>query len=167
MAKDRRVAKGSALSWEPLSRLMRDGIEDLLIEHYEEVAQDKERIPYAPDWDDYYRLERAGVFKALSLRLDGALAGYNWFWVMPHRHNRHTLMATNDVIYLRPLARKGWNGVRLIRQAEQDLRALGVVKIMYHSKPDVLLGRNGGTLGGLLEKLGYEFSETVHKKVLE
>jgi hypothetical protein len=137
-------------SWEPIDRFISEGIEDLLVLHWEEVANDKDFIPYAPDWERYRHMEKMGQFKALGAWRRGKLIGYNAFFTFTPYHYRRTLQAINDIIYIDPEER-GEAGIRLILNAERDLFRDGVVKIQYHTKLHVLLG--AGSRGGSHDSL--------------
>lgn len=154
------------LDWEPLQQLLDDGVEDLMLAHWEEVAVDKDIIPFAPDWPRCFQLERAGVLWSAALRRDGQLIGYNAFHVLPHIHYRHSIHAVNDVVYLDPDER-GMAGVRLIRGTEKLLKELGVLKVMYRSKVHVKIGaRKAATIGDMLCHIGYRLDEEVYSKII-
>lgn len=153
-------------AWEKLGTLLADGVEEILFQNFEEIEIDQDRIPLAPDWDYYFSLERMGVYRIVSARTDGKLAGYASFFVRKHRRHMNTLFAISDEIYLLPEYRKGWTGVAFIRESERLLKELGVVKIEMGEKEHVKLGSSGGTLGDLLEKLGYRHTESVFTKTL-
>lgn len=93
------------------------------------------------------------------------MVGYNGFVIAPHLHYRTTRQAMNDVLYVAQGER--WAGVKLIRQAELDLFADNVDRILYHSKMHVQLGhgKKHGTVGDLLERLGYAHMESIYAKV--
>lgn len=153
-----------SLTWEPLTKLLDEGLEDLLFAHWKEVALDQERIPLAPDWSRALTLEHQKILYTAALRDNGRIVGYNSFLVSPHIHYRHTLHAVNDVVYVAPYAR-GLAGVRLVKGTEDMLKALGVVKVIYHTK--LHLTYKGKTVGDLLEKLGYAPFETLYCKMME
>ncbi len=155
-----------SLEWEPLQRLLDDGVEDLLAAHWGEVACDKEAIPLAPDWERAFMLQRAGALYTAAYRRDGRLIGYNAFHVTPHIHYRHSAHAVNDVVYLDPDERKGFAGVKLIRGTEALLREVGAVKIMYRCKTHVNIGHGEKTLRDLLVALGYRHDEDVLTRLL-
>jgi acyl carrier protein len=117
------------------------GLESMQRAHWREVAVDREAIPLAVDWARYEELERLGLFYALCMRdaLGGELVGYNAFFVTPHLHYMTTKFAVNDVVYVRP-EHRGIEGIRLLLRAEETLVNLGVRKIIYHSKDDVVFG---------------------------
>jgi GNAT superfamily N-acetyltransferase len=156
------------LEWESLDRALASGLEDMLVQHWEEVALDRDRFPLVPDWDRYRMLERVGVLRAVSLRTDAGLLGYNVFFVQPTLHYSTSTWAVNDILYLHPDHRKGLAGARLIRGAEPMLATLGVQKVIYHTKLDLYFGHGKAraTLGTFLERLGYRHAENVYAKVL-
>lgn len=155
-------------AWETLDQVLAVGFEDLLALHWEEVALNKDAVPLAVDWTQYRALERAGVLKILAMRQGGELVGYDIFFVQPTLHYATSTWALNDILYLAPEHRKGLAGARLIREAEQRLRELGVQKVLYHSKLHLNLGRHseGDTVGRLLRRLGYAHVENVWAKML-
>lgn len=152
-----------ALAWEPIDRLLDEGVEDLLFKHWKEVAMDRERIPLDPDWNRARALEAAKVLWTAALRRDGRLIGYNSMCVSPHIHYRSTLHAINDVIYVDPQER-GLAGVKLVRGVEAMLKELGVVKVIYHAKIAPIGGKH--TVGDLLAVLGYKHFENLYCKIL-
>lgn len=134
--------------------VMAQGAEDLLRAHWREVAHDHDEIPLAIDHDRYRMLADAGVVYILTLSDGPMLVGYNVFFVMPHPHYRTTLHASNDIVYVKPEYR-GEAGIRLILEAEKRLRARGKVKLIYHSKDDLLLaaGARGEGAGDSLDRV--------------
>ena len=182
-----------AYAFEPIDALREDGLEEMLVRHWNEVGLDRDKVPLAMDWGRIYREEAAGKIKALSCRQHGNLVGYNAFIVNTSFHYRDTVLALNDAVFIEPKQR-GEAGLRLILEAEKGLREMGVVKVFYHSKVDAILGRGvgdsldfhefgfiaedygveirppkttaRGTLGDVLYMLGYRLEETVHSKVL-
>ena len=151
------------LAWEPIDRLLDEGVEDLLFKHWEEVAMDRERIPLDPDWDFAREQERRKVLWTAALRRDGKLIGYNSMCVSPHIHYRSTLHAVNDVIYVDP-AERGAAGIKLVQGTEALLRPMGVVKVIYHTKLKPIGGKH--TVGDLLAALGYNHFENLYCKIL-
>ena len=154
------------LEWEPVRRLLDEGIEDLMAAHWEEVAVDKTEIPFAPDWPRVFALEAQKILYSAALRRDGRLVGYNAFHVLPHIHYRHSTHAVNDVIYLDPDER-GFAGIKLVKGTEALLKELGVVKVMYRSKMHVKIGARGeSTIGDMLSHIGYRLDEEVFSKLI-
>lgn len=159
------IVDGLSFQLDSFRRLREEGVEDLMIPHWIEAGVHKDRMPLEIDWPAYYELEAMGRFRAYSLRKNGIVIGYNLFIV--HKHMRYrTVQAINDAIYVDPEER-GFAGLILIRRAERDLFDSGVDVIQYHSKDHVILGRHErhGTLGTVLDALGYGRVESVHMKM--
>ena len=145
--------------WDNVGSCLADGVDAMLQADWAEVESDTDLIPYNPDWDRAFALERQGILKVLSARIGGKLIGLNSFMVMDYFHSKGVLHAFNDLIYVTPTHR-GTAGVRLIRAAEPMLKALGVVRVFYAWKP------RRPEVGALLEKLGYHHFETIMLKAL-
>lgn len=133
---------------EKLDRLLADGLDELIWAHWEETETDRDAIPLAVDWDYYRGIERARGYIIVSARQDGRLVGYNAFFLNKHAKYRFTTIAVNDVMYLAPDARRGWAGVRLIREAQGILQEGGARRIIY------AINENP-RLAALLAALGY------------
>jgi GNAT superfamily N-acetyltransferase len=131
----------------------------LLQEHYEELTLNKEVSTLAPDWAAYEKLEKTNRLFFMAAFDGGDMIGYTVFIVGSHMHYRGLCCAHNDVLFLQKDYRKGFTGVRLIRETEKALAALGVRKLYWHIKA-------GTTLEKLLPRLGYEHEEQVVAKIL-
>jgi len=155
------------IAFEPLDDLLADGAEEMLFDHWQEVGLDHDEIPLAPDWNEYRAQEKMGRHRVIAMREFGELIGYNAFFINKSLNYRHTLLATNNVFWMKPEKRKGMAGVRLLRESETLLRTTGVVKIFYHIKLHVLLGaRKSGNVGDILLRLGYRHIEECYSKIL-
>ena len=154
-----------SLQWEPVEQLIKDGVAELLIKHWKEVALDQDTIPLDPDWKRVIELEHAKMLYSAALRRDGKIVGYNAFAVYPHIHYKSSLHAVNDVLYVDPEER-GTAGIRLIRGTEAMLKELGVVKVIYHTKVHVPIGHKSGSVGDLLAKMQYKHFENLYSKML-
>lgn len=131
---------------------------DLLIEHWNEIAEDKESVLLHPDFDRYIALEQAGNLLVVTIRDSGMLVGYCIMMLGEHLHYTDLECANNDVIYLAPKYRRGRAGLELIKFLEKQLpgyMATWHVKIKHPQ------------LGKILEYLGYEAFEIVYKKRIE
>lgn len=156
------------IAFEWLDDLLADGLEEMLFDHWQEVGLDHDAVPLAPDWVHYRDMEKQGIFRIVAMRDAGLLIGYSAFFVNRHLHYRHTLHAVNDYFWLSPERRRGWAGVRLFRDSERLMQGLGVVKMMYHIKPHVMLGATkSGTAGDILLRLGYRHAEDCYSKILK
>lgn len=139
---------------------VRDEAAPLLRRHWEEIALDREMVLLDPNWDAYARIEAAGLMHITTARDEaGALVGYSAYFVMPNLHYRSLMVAETDIFWLAPEHRRGTAGLRLIRAAEAELKALGVNKIVSKVKIHF-------DTGPLFERLGYRAIERIYAKTL-
>lgn len=133
--------------------------------NWQEIDPD---LPLDVNWRLYRLLEREGVLHAGYVLEDDTLVGYTVWFVEPPLHSQKKLWATNDEVYLDPERRKGRLGVWLIREAERYLKALGVDRITYWTKPEGRLGsgERHGSVGDLLAALEYVKGEEAWWKNL-
>lgn len=106
----------------------------LLVEHYEEIAWMKEKIPFDPDWDGYRKLEALGMLKIYTARDGARLVGYAIYLVSKSLHYKTTTMAKNDVFYIDPAARGTMASANLNKFAEARLKEAGAQMVVLHIK---------------------------------
>ena len=131
----------------------------LLQKHWREIAHYQD-IELKPDVETYAKLEAAGQLRCYTARDCGRLIGYVVFFVRPNPHYMESLQAVQDVLFLAAEFRKGTTGLRLIRYAEQKLKAEAVQVIYHHAKRTTRFGQ-------LLEHLGYELVDEIYAKRLD
>lgn len=146
---------------EPWETYYRD-VQPLWLAHWLEVGLDHAAIPLDPDVERYQAYADAGQLHILTMRDAGKLVGYHVALVSGHLHYKGTLMAFTDLYYVAPTYRKGMAGVRLFREAERALRALGVRRIQTATKLHAHLN-----MSRLLTRLGYQHVEAAFHKRLE
>lgn len=152
--------------WEPLARLLNDGGAAMALDNYNEIELNRDAIPLDIDWGYYAHLEQVGTYRILAARRNGRLVGYNSFHLNRHIRHRGTIFAVGDVLYLLPEERRGMAGVRFLRETERLLKEAGVKKAEYGIKVHHRVGASGGTVGDLLEHLGYVHIENTYSKIL-
>lgn len=135
-------------------------ITPLLKLQWEELALDKEDIPYDPDWDRYSRLHKEGIFKITTVRDNRKLVGWYFTFVCPHLHYKSSIFAFVDVYYLLPEYRKGSIGVKLFTEMESQMRELGVIEMISISKNHI-------DTSSLFDRLKWRFTGKTYTKVLK
>lgn len=135
--------------------------QELFKQHWEEIALDKDFIPYSPNIDAYKALEAANILFVVTARQDGLLIGYYCGLIMPHLHYSTTLMQHSDVFFIAKTHRKGTTGIRLLREAEKYMKQRGVVKSYMMAKVAHKPAQ------AVLEYLGYTHVEKIYTKRLE
>jgi hypothetical protein len=135
-------------------------IKPLLTEHYLEIAHYKD-IELQVDYEGYLRLEKAGILRIFTTRLDGLLVGYAIFKVAYSTRYGKSLQAGQDVLYLAPDYRRGRWGIRFINWCDLQLKMEGVQVIYQHQK------LAHPALGVVLQRLGYTPVDTLWAKRLD
>lgn len=145
-------------------QIQRELFEDILVElpelwrqHYEEIADDKDKKRLAPDVFRYINYERSGQLVVFTARDKGRLVGYAFFVLQMALHYKHHGMAANDLFFVLPEHRGKFTGSRLIDASEQELRRIGVQEIQMRTKTKHDFGR-------LLERKGFKETEIVYRK---
>jgi L-amino acid N-acyltransferase YncA len=123
--------------------------------HYDEIAGDKARMAMKPDVKMYQTLESANMLQIVTVRDEGRLVGYMLFTVHPHGHYADTLCGFEDSYYLLKSHRKGWTGIKLIRESIAMLKHRGVQRAFIHTKKSFDKGR-------VLEFLGFTHSDEIY-----
>lgn len=134
-------------------------IQPLLVQHWEEVANYKDVIKLNPDFDKYLDLEKKNLLVIITCREDTTLIGYSVFFLYKHIHYQDHLFASNDVLFLIKCARKGRQGIKLIRESERILKTLGVLRLSFHVKPK-------NDFSPILSRIGYGKEEIIMGKLL-
>ena len=143
---------------------MQENSEELLKEHYEELALNKDFVKLEPDWDRYYRLEELGMITVFLAKDEEKVVGYSVFFTHPHGHIHYKSlkMASNDVLFLTKEYRtRSSAGLKLLRYADEYFRQhLGEgCKICYHIKAS-------NDFSPILKRFGYNHEEVIMGKVL-
>jgi GNAT superfamily N-acetyltransferase len=148
------------LQVEPWEVLWRDG-QDIFRTHYDELALHKESMPLGLDNELYSDLQTKNFLLIVTARRSGRLVGYYVGVIVSHHpHNKDAgKVSTTDMFYIIPSERKGGAGVKLLKFAEAELKANGVIKATISTKA-------GFENGELLEALGWHKSDIVRQKVL-
>jgi len=162
-AQDARAAHGLTYQWERFSGIARE-LPPLFKRHWREIALNQDRVHLDPNWDQYYALDLAGTLRCLTVRSNGVLVGYVFMFVFPHLHYASTLWAASDIFWLDPAYRQGLAGFRMLRLTEKGLKELGVRVLHFNAKLHFEASR--GTIGKLLERMGYKPVETVYSKFI-
>ena len=136
-----------------------DSFSDLLKEHWEEVAKNKEVMILSPDRDKYKALEDSGSLKTLIAYSNGVPVGYSVNIVGPHLHYSSLIVGYNDLLFILPEFRNSPLGLKLIRQTEKFMKTLGVSLLLWHAK-------EGTSLDKILPALRYKTQEIIYSKQL-
>ena len=137
----------------------RPDAQELLKDHWEEIALNKEKIALNPDWEAYEKLEDDGKLKVFTARDNNKLIGYFVVIVGVNPHYKDDLFAINDIIYLDKGYRKGFTGIKIIKFAEKCLKEDGVSVLSINTKVHKPFDR-------VMVYLGFRPIERVYSKYI-
>lgn len=135
----------------------------LLRRHHVEAGLEQQAVPFDPDWDRLFALDRAGIVGLTTARVDDLLVGYALSVVTKPLWHAGTLAAHIEGVYLDPLYRQGLTGYRLLKEHVSSLRQSGV-RVIKSEAPDRI---DHGRLAILLRRLGMKPIERVYYMLLE
>lgn len=147
----------------------------LFLRHWLEAAPVKSR-PLSIHWPTYEERERQGIEVCIIARdtqppgwsteeSPAPLAGYALY--MLYRHVLYgTVVADGEAFYLARQYRKGWLGMRLIREAEKVLYERGADEVWHRLEAHVRPGRGRSDLQPLFRYLGYKAVEVAMRRRL-
>ena len=94
--------------------------------HFAEVYPDNDKAQLAPRLDVYAAIEAAGMLVVVTLRDGGSMVGYFVGIMSRSLHCAGLLECTQNMLFVHPLARGRFGGVRLMRAARREAQRLGV-----------------------------------------
>lgn len=125
----------------------------LLPAHYAELALDQDKVPLAPQYDEYLRRDALGMIICIAMRDAGELVGYFIGFKAPGLHYSTCLTLTLDIFWLRPDHRGKGGGTVLFDAVEKEAKRQGVDRMFVGSKTHL-------PADWLFEKRGYTKVET-------
>ncbi len=143
---------------------VRDEVYPLLLQHWEEIALNKDDVPLDPDWEMYKCIEEAGILSVTTARKDGRIIGYFAYMIVPNLHYKSLRVAEGDIFYVdKEYRRKLRFAIRLLAESEKNLIAAGVNKIVNKTKEHFKNAR-GVDAGALFRYAGYDKIENLYAK---
>ena len=133
---------------------------NLLYEHWEELALNKEFIPLSPDKNKFKSLQDNGTLHNLVAYHNSNVIGYSIVFINPHIHYSTSIVAHVDVIYVSKNYRGTSVGARLLIETEKTAKLNGAKVITHHAKEHV------PNIVNPLKKLGYSLYENIYGKYI-
>ena len=144
------------VGWERLSDIAPE-IRYLVSRQNAEVGE--HYLPFAPDWDRYFAMERAGSFAIWTARtLEGkALVGYVVWILLRGLHSAETIFADADLVYLAPEWRDGLTGYKLLKSGIAAVKPMAnIIRVETNDLYE------GGRMSVLLKRLNFERIGSVY-----
>tara|TARA_R110002072_G_scaffold207354_2_gene364934 strand:+ start:644 stop:1096 length:453 start_codon:yes stop_codon:yes gene_type:complete len=136
---------------------VKEEIKPLLEKHWELVALNQGAIKLNPNWEEYARLDYAGVLRIFTARDEGELVGYCVLVVNRSLHYQDHIFANNDVTFVLPDSRAGATGYHLIKYAEDYCRDNNISLLNINTKVHL-------PFDSLLIGMGFELIERIYSK---
>ena len=133
--------------------------QELWVEHYDEIAVQKDKIKMNPNVEHYKQMEEVGGLHIITVREDGKMIGYHVSFVRAHPHYADMLCGFVDAYFLTASKRKGMTGVKMIKEAENSLKKRGVKKLFSGTK-------NSKDMSKVFEYLGWHLTEQLFTKYI-
>lgn len=133
----------------------------LLEAHWEELANNKDKIFLKPDVEKYINLQKAGIINNICVWDDKKIIGYSVVLSTPNLHYSDDVFAYVDVIYVDKNYRNSKIGIELISRTEDLIRRKGCSVLTYHTKPA------HPTIEKVLERKGYSLMENIYGILLK
>jgi|TARA_R110000744_G_scaffold152542_1_gene266659 GNAT superfamily N-acetyltransferase len=146
------------ISHECLSNI-KEEIKPLLEKHWELVALNQGSIKLNPNWQEYARLDAAGILKIFTARSEGELVGYFVLMTSKSIHYQDHFFAINDVLFVLPDSRAGATGYKLVKFAENHCKENGVSLLMINTKVHI-------PFDNLMVGMGFDLIERIYSKFL-
>jgi hypothetical protein len=134
-------------------------MKEILQRDWEEVQHNSKTHKLDPDLDSYNALEERGQLYVFTCRDDGVLAGYFTAFVISDLHSKGSMRVVNDAIFLDKPYRKGFTGIRLIKFAEDCIKADGHLMLSISTT-------ELNPIDPLMIRLGYSKVSTTFEKEL-
>jgi hypothetical protein len=134
-------------------------IKPLHLAHWDETEAHRHGLSFDPDYATFTRYERAGRYVLFTVRKENRLCG-NCAMYLDRSAHTQTILATEDTLYLLPMARTGRVARHFVGYVENAMRLLGASEIHITVKTVNKAGR-------FFRMLGYSHVENGLIKILE
>lgn len=112
--------------------------------------------PYQPIRERYQSFEDSDCLFAVTARDNGVVVGFALIYVFRSMHNQR-VGAQEDMFYLLPTYRKGWNAVRLLKMVEEECARRGADELL-------MTAEIGSKAGGILLARKYDTVAQQYRK---
>lgn len=121
--------------------------------HWQEIAKNKALLTLNPDVERYKTIEK--ILLLIVARCEGRMVGYFLWLLVTHPHYKHVTVAEEDLHFMHPDYRRGWNGYNLVKAAcraaiEKGAQLLTIREKFGHEHP------------ALMERLGFKTTDIVY-----
>ncbi len=129
--------------------------------HWEEIANNKDKVKLKPNTQQFTALQSAGMLKNVVAYDEGLMVGYAVILISPHLHYADDKFAFVDLVYVDPVYRTSNIGLSILNRIEKIAKQEGVSVLQHHAKPH---HRNLQTI--LEKRKGYKVAEVILSKYI-
>jgi len=136
---------------------VKEDIKPLIKKHWKLVALNQGAIKLNPDWEQYAKLDAAGILRVFTARESGELVGYCVLVVSRSMHYKDHIFANNDVTFVLPDHRAGATGYQLLKYAEDHCAENDISLLNVNTKVHI-------PFDNLLLGMGFTLIERIYSK---
>jgi GNAT superfamily N-acetyltransferase len=134
-------------------------LSNMFIEHWKEVAKNRELMKISADLEKYKAMEQSGNLVSLFAIKNEEIIGYSVNILSPHLHYKELITAYNDLLFLDRKHRKTSLGGELILKTEEVCKGKGAKLMLFHAKENTSLAK-------ILPRKSYNTHEIIFSKEL-
>lgn len=127
--------------------------------HYQEL-HDQFYGPLNPNVEVYKKMSESDSLRIFTVREQAWLYGYQIFFVGTHPHSQQSTEATQDILYMHPITRKGMAGIQFLKWCCDYLKNEGV-DVMHQR----ISAKNN--FGKIFERMGFELADLTYSRRLQ
>lgn len=116
---------------EPLTEALIQEMIPIQQGYWEEVAGPFHQFPPDVDWKTYLIAQNIGRLRVLVARVEGVVVAGTFIVIGPHPHYA-CIAASLPLLFVHPDYRKGREGLRLVKMAEEEAKKSGAQLMMTH-----------------------------------
>lgn len=133
---------------------------ELLFDHWDEIAKNKDLMKLNPDFDKYTMLDKLGkMFTVTARDAEGKLIGYSVNIVDNHLHYRDLKFSSNDVLFVAHSHRNSSVFMRLKAETKRIAKERGAQLQFWHAK-------EGSALAAILPRQGCKIQDIIFSEEL-
>ena len=136
---------------------VKEDIKPLIEKHWELVALNQGAIKLNPDWEQYAKLDAAGILRVFTARESGELVGYCVLVVSRSMHYKDHIFANNDVTFVLPDHRAGATGYQLLKYAQEHCAENNISLLNVNTKVHI-------PFDNLLLGMGFTLIERIYSQ---
>lgn len=117
-------------NWLPIRYLLKNGLEVLTKESWEDSWENNGCLKYNPDWEEYKKKEDRGEMRILAAMDGKELIGYACVILIRELLDKDKFSAVIQAFYMKKSKRKGMLGFKFLKFLENQLRLIKADRVI-------------------------------------